>query len=80
MSDNWKNYKKSLEEGYDNEKVVSLVNSNIEVREVGERKICSFKCPECGKAIDGMNRHRVAANAKTHVVSQHSEIYKEVEE
>jgi len=77
--DAWEHYQKEISKGYDNEKVVALVNSNMEVKEFGERTICFFRCPECGKEIEGLNRHRVASNAKTHVVSQHKNIYKEVD-
>lgn len=76
--DNWKKYQEDLIEGYDNEKVVSIVNSNIQVKKFNGSKACFFKCPECGKEIKGMNRGRVAANAKTHIISQHKEIYSEV--
>lgn len=71
----WENYHDELVKGYDNEEVVSLVMENLTTKKFDDRTICFFRCPECGKEIEGMNRHRVEANAKTHVISQHSEIY-----
>lgn len=73
----WERYQDELVKGYDNEQVVSLVLDNTTT---AERKVCTFTCPECGKEIQGMNRHRVEANAKTHIISKHSEIYSEAEE
>ena len=65
----------NLDRDYDNEKVTAIVKSNTEENYWKEKEIHTFTCPECGKEISGTNRQRVEANAKTHVASQHGEIY-----
>lgn len=71
----WDEYQEKLKAGYNNEEIVSLVNTHTEVREIQDRNFCFFECPDCGKEIEGMNRNKVAANAKTHMISKHSEKY-----